>query len=277
MVNVLIPTDFSENSWNAFQYAVRFFENEPVNFYLAHVHLSNQVDSEDVVPHGVVMAHRKSDTISKRLTEMIESLKNLFPNISGEIRPVVEKGLFIDGIRKLVDQHKINFIVMGTKGASGLKEVTIGSKTGDLITRVKCPTLVIPENAHYTSPKEIVFPTDFNIYFKNKILLTLAEIMAIHDSAIRVLNVNKEDTRLNSIQENNKDILEDFLTDKPSSFHFITHNSLEKVLPDFIDAMKIDMIAMVAKNINFFERLLFQPPVKKISYHTEIPFLVLHE
>jgi hypothetical protein len=37
------------------------------------------------------------------------------------------------------------------------------------------------------------------------------------------------------------------------------------------------MIAMVAKNLNLFQRTLFQPIVAKISYHTKVPFLVLHE
>ena len=43
------------------------------------------------------------------------------------------------------------------------------------------------------------------------------------------------------------------------------------------DAGVIDFIAMVAKNINFYQRILFKPQVEKISYHINIPFLILHE
>ncbi|MFD2433355.1 hypothetical protein ACFSO9_07185 [Mesonia maritima] len=39
----------------------------------------------------------------------------------------------------------------------------------------------------------------------------------------------------------------------------------------------VQMIAMMAKNLNFFQHILFHPVAKKISYHKEIPFLVLHE
>ncbi len=277
MINVLIPTDFSDNSWNALKYAIQFFKGEPVSFYLAHIRLSDHTDSEDVVSHGIAVAHRKASKVNDKLDKMISTLQNLYPGIANEITPVYEHGLFIDGIKRIVRDKNINFIFMGTKGASGLKEVTVGSKTGELITRIKCPTLVVPENATFSPPEEIVFPTDFNIYYKNKILLTLAEIMAIHDSAVRVLNVTRANIKLSELQENNKDILSDFLADKPSSFHLISENTLEEVLPDFIETMGIDMIAMVAKNINFFQRLLFRPSVAKISYHTKIPFLVLHE
>jgi hypothetical protein len=34
---------------------------------------------------------------------------------------------------------------------------------------------------------------------------------------------------------------------------------------------------MIAKNLNFFQRILFKPTVEEISYHTKVPFLVLHE
>ena len=37
MKNILIPTDFSENSWNAIKYALQFFKKKKCNFYLLHV------------------------------------------------------------------------------------------------------------------------------------------------------------------------------------------------------------------------------------------------
>jgi hypothetical protein len=37
------------------------------------------------------------------------------------------------------------------------------------------------------------------------------------------------------------------------------------------------MIVMIAKNLNYFQQILFHSKVEKISYHTNIPFLILHE
>ena len=37
MKNILLPTDFSENSWNAIKYAISFFKNQDCNFYLLHI------------------------------------------------------------------------------------------------------------------------------------------------------------------------------------------------------------------------------------------------
>ena len=37
------------------------------------------------------------------------------------------------------------------------------------------------------------------------------------------------------------------------------------------------MMIMIAKNLNYFQQILFHSKIEKISYHTNVPFLVLHE
>jgi hypothetical protein len=37
MKNILIPTDFSENAWNAIVYAASLFKKNECSFYLIHV------------------------------------------------------------------------------------------------------------------------------------------------------------------------------------------------------------------------------------------------
>lgn len=53
---------------------------------------------------------------------------------------------------------------MGTKGASGIKEKILGSNAGDVITKVQCNTLIVPVQVKLSKPREIAFPTDFNIF-----------------------------------------------------------------------------------------------------------------
>jgi nucleotide-binding universal stress UspA family protein len=280
MTNVLIPTDFSENAWNAIRYGLQFFKAEPTNFYLLHVSLSERkgLDPEDeTVTNGIIFDMKDTIGIKDNLLEIKKRIEGSFSYTNHRFYALQEHSFFIEGIKRSVAEKRIDFILMGTKGASGLKEVTIGSRTGEVITRVKCPTLIIPEKARFVIPKEIVFPTDFNSYYKNKILLTLGEIMAINESALRVFHVARNERELSDSQLENKNFLEDFLEDKTHSFHFQAGQNIEDVLSEFIEKNKINMIAMVAKNINFFQRLLFKPSIAKISYHTDTPFLVLHE
>ena len=278
MTNILIPTDFSENAWNAIKYGILFFKAEPANFYLLHVSLANRQDSsDDTATNSIFFDIKHTNGIRKKLEELEKRIEESYLNTNHRFYPLHEHTFFVDGIKRAITEKKIDFIVMGTKGATGLKEATLGSRTGEVITRVKCPTLVIPEKAQYKEPKEIVFPTDFNSYYKNKILLTLAEVMAINNARLHVLHVIRNNRRLTTLQRENKVFLEDFLEDKHYDFHFLDEKNIEDGLSAFIADRQIDMIAMVAKNINFFQRLLFKPSVAKISYHTDTPFLVLHD
>ena len=78
-------------------------------------------------------------------------------------------------------------------------------------------------------------------------------------------------------QLKNKDFLQDYLLDVDHNFHSLTGTKLETAVQCFTESRDIAIISMVAKNLNFFQRILFRPAVEEISYHTKVPFLVLHE
>ncbi|AXT58207.1 universal stress protein [Aquimarina sp. MMG015] len=279
MKNILIPTDFSENSWNAITYALSFFEKVQCNFYFLHISPYKQVignesffESTDQVVDNITLSDQEQmQLLLKRIQKLPLNPKHYFFTIHEYI-------FFIDTIRKQVEEKNIDFIVMGTKGASGLKEKTVGSNTGDVITKVKCPILVIPEKAKYSKINEIAFPTDYNILYKNRILQTITEVLTINKAALRVLHIAKKEKQLTELQKRNKNILNVFLEeDIDHSFHFLSNPSIEQAVQCFVESRDINMITMVAKNLNFFQRILFHPTVEKISYHINIPFLVLHE
>ena len=278
MKRILIPTDFSHNAWNAIEYTLAFFSKEPVHIHLIHITYSGRAgERDDLYTNGVSILDNPGNTKSKQLHALQRKIETLYPRNQAKIDVRVIHSLFIDGIKNAVEELKIDLIVMGTKGASGLKEATIGSHTGGVITRVKTPVLVIPERAVFEGPRNIVFPTDFNLIYRHRILKTLINVAEIHDSFINVLRVANDEHPLNGEQEKNRAFLRDALEGKSYSFHCIKSPRLEEGLQSFIDMMDIQIIAMVGKNLNFFQRLLFKPTVAKISYHTEIPFLVLHE
>ena len=54
----------------------------------------------------------------------------------------------------------------------------------------------------------------------------------------------------------------------------IGKNKIENGIQCFVESRNVDLIIMVAKNLNLFQRIFLKPLVEEISYHTEIPFLV---
>ena len=154
----------------------------------------------------------------------------------------------------------------------------MGSNTCEVITKVKCPILVIPGNARFKGVKNIAFVTDYNCIFRNKIISTLSETLELHNTPLRILHVKSRTTGgLTTIQTDNKGFLHYFFRDKKHSFHFVENKDLETGIQNFVETWDISLVSIVAKNLNFIQRLLLRPAVKIVSYHTHVPFLVIHE
>ena len=280
MMNILLPTDFSENSWNAISYAIDFFKNSKCNFYLVHISRMDTFMAGD--SSYIPTADQIDDLYLKpskvKLRAQIKKIsENHTPNDNHKFYTLTDYGFLLEYLRKYVDEKHIDMIVMGTKGASGLKEYIIGSNTADVITKVNCTTLVVPEDAKYSPLHEIAFPSDFNFTYCLETLQPITNILNTIKAKLRILHIHKKDSVLNSDEQANKELLYDYFEEYKPSFHFLTNKKVEDAIQCFVESRNIDLIVMVAKNLNYFQSILFHSKVEKMTYHTEIPFLVLHE
>ncbi|MFK7812983.1 MAG: universal stress protein [Maribacter sp.] len=279
MKNILILTDFSENAWNALKYAQQLFKTTKCNFYLLHV--SDFLDypisttEEDVITETEEVLPSK-----KQLNGLLKKTEKTFSNKNHNYFGIHEHGFFLEVIKKNIAEKKIELIIMGTKGITGMRKHIIGSNAGDVITKVKCNTLIIPKGVVFLVPQEVAFPTDYNIFYSHKILEAVTEMLRLSKGDIRVMNVSKVETHLSEVQEKNQEYLFDYLNEtfpKKNSFHTITNKSVNAAIQCFVESRDIDMIMMVAKNLNFLQQILFDSLVEKISFHTKVPFFVIHE
>ena len=95
----------------------------------------------------------------------------------------------IPAIRELVEDRDVDLIVMGTKGATGAKEILFGSNTVHVFKGVKCPVLAIPSGFDYEKPLEILFPTDYDVAFNQDQVKSLIDLAELHHSRINVMHV----------------------------------------------------------------------------------------
>jgi nucleotide-binding universal stress UspA family protein len=279
MKKILIPTDFSENAWNALTFALALFAKEKCHFLLFHINPIVYTGAENsvIVPH-----HLLKENVLKESKEKLKSWKfkieKTFTNKNHHFESVAVYDFFVDAIKLQLEESGVDLIVMGTKGASGLKKVTIGSNTGHVITKIKCTLLAVPENAKFNALNNILFPTDYHTGIDIEVLDHLKEIMTLHNSSLSIVYMaSKEDEALTKEQERNKDFLEDYFSNSNQISRRIIGTKLEEVIQTLVESEQMDMIVMVAKNQNFIQRILFRPLVEQISYHINIPFLVLHE
>lgn len=277
MKHILVPTDFSSNSLNALVYAIDLFQNTSCNFHILHVGTLQQsgIAGNRFVP----TLGAKDLPVEQKLKTFLAQVIQHSTNKRHHFYMLQEYGNLIDRIKETIHNKKIDLIVMGTKGAAGIKETIIGSNTGDVITKVPTNLLVVPEKAKFKALKNIAFPTDYNIFYSYNILNILTELLHLSEANLRVINASSKD-KLNTLQIKNKAYLQDYLEEvfeESHSFQKLKNTSVKNAIEDFAIHGKTEMIVMVAKNLNFLQQILFDSTIKKLSFHSKIPLFVLHD
>jgi len=276
MKRILLPTDFSDNAFNAIQYALQFFKDEECRFYLLHTFtpVSYNVGYliENPMPYGMediamMNSKREMDRTEEKIKEEFNNPKHSFEKISAF-------NMLVNEIIDTVDQYNIDLIVMGTKGATGAKEIFIGTHTMYTIKKVKCPVLAIPSGFEYEKPKEILFPTDYHFSITNIHLSSIKKICDIHNSRLHILNAYYG-VPLDGNQEETKDYLDTYFKENAHIFHIADGMDVIEAVEDFQKMNIINLLVMVHNKHSFFENLLFKPVINQIAYHANIPFLVI--
>ena len=279
MKNILIPTDFSEKSHIAIRYALDYFAAVPVNFFILHVSQSTHpMEMEVSALFGQSSKDiQKNNTVFSALEKEIEYCQSWKKKPHHNFFAAHEEVPLVEAIRKQIPENGIDIIVMGTKGGSQSNPDEMGSHTYEVITKVKCPIMVIPENAKFNRIKNIAFVTDYNSIYRHRVIDTLSDPLQLHKSPLRVLHIRSQNARLTPSQIDNKGFLHYSFREIKHSFHFMENTNLEEGIQDFVDTWEISMVAMAAKNLNFIQRLMLRPNSGTINYHTDMPFLVIHE
>ena len=276
MKKILLPTDFSDNSWNAIKYALQLFKKQKCKFYILNTYIPIVYNMEYMISDSNIYELDKvlKNDSTKSLEELKLQITEEFKNSNHSIELISSFNNLIPEIREVIDREEIDFVIMGTKGATGAKEVLFGSNTVHVLKNAKCPLLAIPENYVFDPIKEILFPTDYKIDYKSKQIKTITSITDIFKSKLNVLNVSYG-YELSEDQEKNKSKLESYIETTDHIFHSVPDKDLQEAIDDFQRENHIDILIMVNNKHSFFENIFFKSVVKQLGFHLNIPFLVI--
>lgn len=278
MKKIILPTDFSSNSRNAIDYALQLFKDEPCQFILLNAFGANGYTTSNlmVLESGNPVYDASLLKSQKRLKGLYDILSASKVNEDHHFEMKSAYNFLTEAIKELIAKSDIDMLIMGTKGATGAKEVWFGSNAVSVMENVQlCPVMAIPENAEITVPKEIIFPNSFKHLYRRRRLMPLLEIAKKFDSKIRIMHISEED-ELTEDQRNHKEAFSEALGGITHSFHTLTNIDVEMAIRCFVESRDIDMIAMISKKHNFLRTLFKKPVVRDVGYHTRIPMLVMH-
>ncbi|MDJ0645830.1 MAG: universal stress protein [Flavobacteriaceae bacterium] len=276
-MQILLPTDFSNNAFNAIKYAFKLFENEKCTFHLLNTYTPIIYDYDFQMNVGGGLG-KVRDVIRNNSVDQLEELKlKLEKDYASEghsIETISSFNTFTDEVKALVDELNIDLIVMGTKGATGLKEVLFGSNTIHIIKKRVCPVMAIPDSYFFEAPKDILFPTDYKIDYTEKQLAILKTIARLHNSTTHILHVQHH-RELNELETDNQQKLETHLDTFKKAFYHVQDKEIPVAIDEFQKDHYIQLLLMINNKHSFFENLFFKPVIHQIGFHLTTPFLVI--
>jgi nucleotide-binding universal stress UspA family protein len=277
MKQILFPTDFSEAANTAFIYALKFADSFGAELLILHVYDLPIVETPplpestkeifDIVEMNQFESFRDELPTLHKLAE-----EHNLGHIS--LRNTLLYGDLVYNINKLCEDEQIDLIVMGTKGASGLKETFLGSTTASVITNAKVPVLGIPADADYEPINNIVFTTQYKDK-DNDALRNALEIAGKFKAKLQCLYIKNDDD-----PEDIEDRINEwriFYRDEKIDFYNIAGEHIEQTILDFIENQHANLLIMRTHKRNFFESLFHRSLTKKMAYHSKVPLLVYHE
>ena len=273
MRKIIVPIDFSETSEFALEAAASISKKLKAELLVLHMlELSSDLLSKRDSEHQLAAAYFTE--ISKlKLKKFLT--KHYLKKV--KVTPIIKQGKVLNEINEFALKNDAELIVMGSHGASGVKEVFIGSNTQKVIRYSDIPVLVIKEK-----PKEIsfdigIFACDFSIE-NIKPYLEAKDMFKNLGTQLYLLYVNTPYDRFKSTNEIDE-MIQSFLKNADGDFknlqdvHKIDDYSVEKGIINFSIVMGVDIVAIPTHGRKGLSHFLEGSITEDISNHASFPVM----
>jgi len=264
MNKILVPVDFSETSLNALFYAIQLFEPSTVEITVLHTYGKNS--SAFYIKNIDRILEREAQ---RDMEAFVKKVQKEEPGIV--LKTKIIKSNAISTIASLGNSGTYDFIVMGTKGASGLREVFIGSVAGGVISKTQAPVLVIPDNYRYQPLDEIIFAVSDIPFSNDSVVEPLRKLAKIHPFKVNVLHV----------AEGKKLYIEELLSSiedlNPSVSYSFGDGNIKQRLNEYIAKENAGLLCLIRRKKDFFSRILNESVTLKQTFSSAVPLLILHD
>jgi len=280
MKNILVPTDFSKVSHNAFMYAKSLAEKWKIEIDLVYVY------NGTFRPNEPVTVFSPNKTRQQVLTERIEEFANTPPeNEEGTTMVATNvkvncKAVFgmttARSITKMTEDYDL--VVMGTKGSHNAIDRFMGSVSSSVAQNAWCPVLLIPPTASFTALDKIVYASNWESTRSN-IIKDVGKWAIDFQSRIDFIHIEetKEVLDFTTIEESIYNALFDE-KDCPFSFNVVNirDESPMKAIINYADEENADLLVLVNSQRGFIDNTLGNSMTKKIALKAKQPILVYH-
>jgi len=272
MKKILVPVDFTPASRAASEYAASLAQMVTAQLHLLHVYME-PTPATEVPSAWMITGSNWQEEVENQITKEVEYLKSTYAiTITGE----AILGYVGDTIKEVAASTEAVLVVMGMK-----KEKTstiFGSSTQVAIRKSPVPILIVPEGAGFKPFRQIVFASDFEEVTNTSSFNLLIELIEKFQSELCLLHVRKEGEDISPSEVPGRIQMGRILANiQNCRYEEVIENEVDKGIQNFVDGHPTDLLVMISRPHNIFQRLFGTVHTRSISYTTECPLLVLKD
>ena len=276
MKNILLLTDYSENSINAMRYALHLFKDDLCQFYVLHVQRSTSYTSDDLILAGNQSIYNAIvKKASQKLEKIVKPLEKAFKNKNFSFQTIVDFDVLTDAIKQVIKSKHIDLIVIGTNGVTGAKEVVFGSNTINVIRKINCTTLVVPEACAYSIPKAVLLPLDLFDSISGAALNHVVKFIKHFSNTLHLLRIKPHDEDSNE-EKKDQEHISYFFKKINFKYHVIRNVPMHYAVSCYSQTHNIDLVTLLVQKESLFERFFIGSPTTQISNKIRVPLLIFH-
>jgi len=274
MVNILVPTDLSEVSKIAVQYALKIVNKLGGTLTVLHVVIIIQPTRATMRLQLKSLEKDLMETSREDMEEFVKSIsKQLKTEVSINVK--VAKGTsFNDAVKREAKKLRTGLIVMGTKGASGLRKYVLGSNTASVIEVSHVPVLAVPELGEFKSFKNVVYATDLRNVQRE--LKTLIPYLEEFNSTVHLLHVTSSLKEVSALEKKIDGIVK-----KAGVTNIIckviVNKNIDEAIDYYVAESNADLLTMFTHDVSFYEKLFNRSMTRKMAFHSKIPLLAFRQ
>ena len=189
MKTILVPTDFSKNADNALEHAIALAKKMKAKILLIHAFQMSIIYPDTPLQ----LTDEQMASTEKEATKTLELLqKRVIESGIPNCEYINQAGFTVDVILESADKFHPDLVVMGTRGASGIRGFLVGTNTAKVIEKARCPVIAVPEKAVYKPISKITYATDLLTSDLNALNI-LVEFGKMFYAQITLLHVSEKE------------------------------------------------------------------------------------
>ncbi len=274
MVNILVPTDFSDLSKVALNFAIKVSNKLDGNITLLHV-------ISIIQPTRASMRLRLEALQEELMSCAKEDMESLLAEVAGSIKStkdiktkIVQASSFNTAVKNEAKKLRTGLVIMGTRGANGLRKLVLGSNTTSVIESSSLPVLVVPELAEFKSFKKLVYATDLkHIDEEIEVMLPYYKIF---ESDVEVFHVVSNTKAVPEAEVRIKEAIAK-VDYKKLKANVVVAKDIDKAVEEHVANNKVDLLTTFTHEHSFYDRLFDRSLTRKLAFHSRLPLLAFRQ